>query len=1025
MNRVGELAAATTSSTGGGSASSGGEEEEEGGSAAPQRAVVARQAGNVQGLTDVVVGSNADLFLRNDPNNATEADEKYGPMAAGLAHCAAVWPLQTPCYAALTLALDVNCAVKAPDYAGFGERVVQYAVHMLSRDLDSLLLEQSPDAAAAAAAVDEAPRAVTRLRLTLRYVALLASAGVVLPRSDRDDEEAAASAAIGGVDVSLAGLLDAMARAALQAASGDRLPSATSVCWLLTTLVWSTIPYVTALLPSDWIARHLIEPLQEVTTSHQYRSIYAPGVGSRAILLKAEQLEDIDGDQDEEESDEEEEDDDDDESGQICDSFQDLKRSVEHYLRADSSPRFALFSDAPWKELKEPAKQTTTAEAATTTTTEASEEGNGKEMEEQTTPGPLKYSGDPIPLRIFPTCASLTLLLGGEVPEGTRLGRADLSGVIFGRLPMFGPPAGADGDEEEEDEDMEEEPTNERLQAYKTNFGLVDRYFVGEAVRDLLLSHESCVSEAGVERGSAKMAAEQVLSLRHMWSGADDDPSKGIEYAILETILSLVAQCSSVSAFHHVYLSRVLLELTRLEPAVMSPAIALAVSNLFQDYMPSLAPAARTNLSRWFAFHLINTEFQWPAAYWKHWEPFVLHGWGNSRGAFVKGSLAVMLENLSNPGVLVKEALPKESAIAEHLLPTPLEGSEQEISALASVEDEIKSRIYSSTSEAAETLLSYLLGDEVGESIAGALAEETDQKDRTWVRTGVVIRAMLAPARSEYVRLKTEIEKARTTTDDDDDAMDEETDGAGSHEDVLSLLLRKFALYKSVLLGVMKKDAESQGGAEVQAFGELFLLNQLEESTIYSRSLLEGCIQAFLKHKFVTVESIFKWLLGESRREEKTQVALRWWELASLSLQLGMIDAVAENGGASTDMAIDGEQNGGANGSPAKANRALQFLDSLLSYSVRRVGTLLNISSQEVTKGNKLTPEQVDLVEGFKFIVAESRALYLSLLRDGSTPGVALQDAWAESAVGGPSLASLLDMGGPSVELLRRILDRM
>lgn len=659
-------------------------------------------------------------------------------------------------------------------------------------------------------------------------------------------------------------------------------------------------------------------------------------------------------------------------------------------------------------------------------------------------------------LTIFPTCKSLTMLLftgGQEDHQDPAVGSSsaqspllllllskdDLTGAVFGRLPIFGPPPNLqedDKDDEEEDMDNNDNPgaasaanKNIRLAAYQKGFGVTDRFFVGEAVRDILLSHEPSVSDSGVERGSVKSAAEHVWSLAQLMTKSDDDDDAlsavnrvGTEYAIVETLFSLIAQCSQqhgASAFSLVYLSRVVLELTRLQPSILSPAIAAAVSNLFTDYMPALVPRARYNLSRWFAFHLIHTGYQWPTAYWKHWEPFVLYGWGNSRGFFVKSCLEIMMENVSTPEYLVSNflnGLHNGSILGDHLLASS-PSINSDTSLLESFELDIKTRM--AMNETPEMILSYLVDDELAESVSGVFATAAiEETNSAWWRTGLVLRGLLSPAAIEYERTKSDLEKARRTSADDNDDM--QGDDGGCREDVLSGLLNAVVLYKSVLLGAMAKDSELQGAAEL-AQCETFLLEQLEGVLFYSTALLNACIQAFVLEKLVTIESIFKWLLGDAGVEEgNARVVLRWWEFATFALHLGMLDVVAGN--ASNAMTVDGD----ASHRSMKASAVLQFLDPLLSYAVRQVGTLLS-SSAEKSKGKNFSPEEVNLVEGFKVVVTEAEAMYLSLLRASSAAsGAELHDAWTESAVAGPRLASLLDGGGtPAVESLRRSLERM
>jgi hypothetical protein len=95
-------------------------------------------------------------------------------------------------------------------------------------------------------------------------------------------------------------------------------------------------------------------------------------------------------------------------------------------------------------------------------------------------------------------------------------------------------------------------------------------------------------------------------------------------------------------------------------------------------------------------------------------------------------------------------------------------------------------------------------------------------------------------------------------------------------------------------------------------------------------------------------------------------------------------------------MAVEGDTTESISPAQKRAKEMLVFLDPLLSYATTRVGSLITQGNEEATKGNKFAPEHVDLVEGLKFVVTESEALYLSFM------GEPLQDAWNESTVAGP-----------------------
>ena len=640
-----------------------------------------------------------------------------------------------------------------------------------------------------------------------------------------------------------------------------------------------------------------------------------------------------------------------------------LRSTKTHLQKASSSSetaaasRWALWREAPWIAPTAGGAETE-GETMTDDKDDTSAAASGTPSTTTTTTNPLKYTGEPLSLAVLASCQSLRALLSlgsgdDDTTPTTTLSKSDLTGIVYGRLPIFGAPPDVelDDDDELEDDDDEEEnmqeegssskggaTTNARLQAYQKEFGLVDRYFIGEAVRDILLSHQPSVSETGVQRGNVKTVAEQVWSIRFMMvtttttttsdndqqpqakSDADgDDPTKGIEYAILETILSLMVQCSPTgSAFSLVYLSRVVLELTKLAPAIISPAIVLAVSTLFQDYMPALTPVARHNLSQWFAFHLIHTDYQWPAGYWKHWEPYVVGqqpsgsgGWrSNSRGAFVQDALSVLVENVSDPESLVSECLPKDSLLVNQLLMAEPQNKRTDTASalLKTLQADVQQRM-SVAKEDPDSLLQYLLSDEVTESTAAALADvSSPEVVKKWCMTGVVMRAFLAPAVVDYERLQSDLAKAREALGNEDGMEEDSAD----REDVLSLFLDALKEYKPVLLGVMEKEAESQGESGALA-GGIFLLQQLDGALFYSRTLFQSCVQAMLQDGLLSAEKILQWLLGDylgEANDTTAVVVLRWWELAQASIRLGLMMCAAAASDTTTTTTTNNEMEG-------------------------------------------------------------------------------------------------------------------
>ena len=1277
------------------------------------RWVVQTLSQNVQSLAAVLC-SKADLFIHSSTTNTTQQQQQHsletttttsgdaslvaGPLACSLIQAVSAGPLQTCCYAALTLAVQELSSMSSSSFCTtttttmatttttsnttnttnctpFVERTVDYAVRLLAKDLDSLLLapneilqqhlfqqqerhELVPISNRSRRSLYEnnnnnnnntnnnnnnkstwkqlsssssLARIVLRVRLLLRYLALLGQLGMVMmvppheqeQQQEQEEEESivvVATAATNHQAISLYGLLLSLVEAATlfwqpESRRGDGSSSGGSsgnypqqqqqqhpqLAFILAYLVHSTLPYLVLpssssssvfLLDSDssslssW-QEQIIQPIQRILES--YQSDYEPGLGSKAILLKYEQVDPkLVGSQEEEEEDEDdddEEDEEDDDDGDVnhntgssvvCDNLQDLHRCIQSLLvntmtkdeqqqeqqqqqkEQSNTYRFALFSDAPWSALSKPFQQGQQSpvnnipmdqdqgeqqqqqqqqKSMDTNVTEGpSREGglngevegdvetmNATKEQQKQQQQPLVYTGKPYLLHIFPECLALTLILGGPVavpsidsgtssntssnnnnnPDGGDASMAtttittttdfalslsfaqqvSLQGILVGRLPIFGSPRGGDDDDDDKNDDdddddeggmdegeEEDRPENERLQVYQKSFGLVDRYFLAEAVRDCLLSHEPKVTNTGVERGSIKSVAEQVWSLRHYvlslpsdtaattttttnddsetatMMGTNDknnkivvDASVGLEFVVVEVILSLIVQASSSSSssawsfssgggtggggssgsssstlgpsgvrggggsgsavvvrettsLDLTYLSRVLLELIKVEPSAMTAATVHGVATLVEDYMPALVPTARYNLCQWFAFHLIHSNYQWPAEYWNHWQPFVVQSlqeennannscndnddenndsnnanrnsnrrigrWDNSRGAFVKETLAILMENVSNDSASdVLARLP--TRLAETLIPeegpkttsttTDGRGNGNDNNSndnnnnidtkLESLSRDLGRRIWEMKEEPF-SILSYLMGEELEESMQSYIQEQMDATDATstsfW-RTRVLARALLLPAYRERQALRTLLmakidahkkreKKDLNDGDDDDatttgDAMELDTmmgltgDLDGS-SDAMALLLDGIPRYRPLLEGVVGKESgnyDSGGEANDQNNNSnnndstttsdlsldiegVFLENLAECCLSFSRTFWIVMVKLYLEESIVSPLGLLRWSttlprssMGNNRRIILSLVQQRgWcWELCEVAIRIG------------------------------------------------------------------------------------------------------------------------------------------
>lgn len=924
-----------------------------------------------QSSTSPALSADADMETANvEKPTSVKADDEAGALAHLVISTVSTLPLQTPSYAGLTLA--VNELAPKPDFAGFAERCVTYGMRQFSRDVDSLFLD----------GLSEEERSCTLSRLThiLRYMALLGRLSIVLGYEDDDIMGTSKTQ-----DVSLAGLLQILTTASVKAATSlNHLPTA---C-LLAQLVLSTLPYVQGTIPKDFVVNRLVEPLEtNVLNGETYKSTFAPGIGSTALLLKEEQDEGIDDEEEEEDEDEEE-----DESGQRCDTLQDLLRSVKRLVQSDdTATEFSLLTDAPWLGLKAPAE-------------EASEDA-GIQSE-----SPMTFTGKAIRLSLSAECKSIPSFMSESDNESVQVQCFDLNGVVFGRLPIFGSPPEDHDEDEDDDEDMGT-PKNEQLQSYQKQFGLLDRYFLADAVRDCLLNHRSHVSDAGLERGSAKEVAQQLWTISYLF------PQKGIEYGIIEAMLSLIMQANNEGAYRNLFVSRVLLELTRLQPSIMPQALALAVSNIVSYYLPALVPSARDNFSQWFSFHLSNTDYQWPSGYWEHWAEYVTNGKRNSRGDFVLRTLSFMTSQLSNVESLVTDCLPPGSVLSNYLLGSDKDETRTDETVL-SIERDVGDRIWEKN-EDPDLLRAYVIGDELSETGKGA------NVSMDWWRSGLVIRALLQPATRQHASQREAIQ--RTLQSSDENTMEE--DDVNS-EDVLVMLTENLVRYRSLLLGALASDAETNDESmgeskpketEQLVIGGACMLTQLENVLQYSRVLLESCATCVVENEIVSGQAVLRWVLGGTS-DEKDGVTLvqRWWEFAIIAIRIGInrasngLDSDTQDV-QSTGMVIDrGEETETGLNSESLAERRMKAIveniDPIVQYMTKRVVSLL----QQADDGKKkLTPDTVDLLEGLKQCVLATKTLVMSKLsEEKACTEKDAHDLWANSSICGSSLASVATQQG-------------
>jgi len=843
------------------------------------RPVEATTAGNINDLVAVLCSEDKlDMLFKcqQSTTSIVKPEDRIGKLGHLVISCAASLPLQTPCYAALTLA--VNEQIKGSQWKGFAARCVECAVHYFVMDLDMILRTGNNVAQSAC-----------RMKLLLRYLAILGKIGVVKGYEEGLDHASDSN------KLTVFGLLSMLVETAKIAQERD---APATVAHLFITLALSTLPYVMEYVPQAAIGEWIINPVDALLQT--YKSSFTPGTGCTSILLKKEQ---DDGDSDNEDDDDDDEEDDDN-SGQVCDSLQDLLRVSKNL---NGPTRFALPLDSPWKGL--------------------TQRINSNEETGETEVRPVSFSDETIYLSVQ-GCSSLRYLLVGE--GEFKIFPFSLDGVIFGRLPIFGSPPDPDDEEVESNHGALK---NEELEAFKERFGLLDRFFVADVLRDCLISFETSVNPTGLQLGSPKSVAEELLSVYHVFSG--DNSSQGMAYAVVETLFGLVAQSREQGRLKHIYVSRVLLELTRLHPQLISPALAVAMTNLFEDYLPTLVPTARDNISRWFAFHLINTDYQWPSAYWQLLEPYATSAKLSSRGGFARRAIQVMVENVTDPSIVVLECLSSAKSLANECFPRKkiLIAQHSEESAVCKVEVEIDKRVWDQDENPA-MLEEYLFGEELSSSLTGVKEH--------WIKTKALVRVLMSPVKKIEKGLTDAISK-----NEEEKILDD------THEskDYYMLVANAIEKYSKIIIAILSKEAEQYGDIR---HGESSILGEVEVIAYFNSNILRGLINCFLISSVVEGSSVVRWALNDFGGGADVEIVSRWWVFAIDALQQSTNSVGGIDG-----MIVDGS---------AAETSDTCAREKMLTYTVKRVCSLLATKN-----GKRLDPMQVDLLEGMKSVAFKAK----------------------------------------------------
>jgi len=817
---------------------------------------------NHNGDADAMMDNNAMETSTNSNKTPPNAAELAGPVATLIVNCAATLPLQTSAYVTLTADIELQ----APDtHTGFAGRCIDFACVMLLRDLEAIVMQSGTAAT---------PACFLRAKLVLRYLSLCASVGLL--NWDQFTQ-----------------FITEWTNVAQTAYTNGHVHAFVSLAYLLV----STLPYL-AQSEQGFDAEGSVLSILRPGLQDEACTAFRPGVGLRALYLKSEQADAVDDDDgDDEDSDD---DDEEDEDGvlPVCDTLGEVVKATETLLSdgVDGS-KFALLNEFPWKNMGEPWEFATVydvpASMMTTLTTSASIMGGDDNGSKNGS-----ISNQIATMLSQPIDDNVALSL-----DSTKQRKSPC--VIYASMPLF------------------DEDTNAQTKALYTKLRPMDMIFIQQAFRDVLTAFMVTVTKNGVCVGNVKLAAEQVYStlklIRCDTAAADDgcSGSTGLEYLLIETLMSVMLQCTATNASDdssQLYLYRIILELCKLQPDTLPQALAIGVGTLVAE-LTNLVPRARNALSTWFAFHLTNTEYQWP--FWSHWDSFVsLANENDSRKVFLKGVMDGMVSYAR--GDIIKElALPEGSPLSALVndvgvgfVSDLLDGGN--ISALSHLTRETLERI--ATKQPADALVQFLL--EPNEEVTS----EINENSKYW-RSTAAIHALLASSSNDLVETLTGIER-----------------------------------YHSLLQEVIKNDAESNNtddsttmSTDAVAHVEVSLLAQVVSMYSGNKSMCESVIEDLCRYSIVSPRSVLQLVFTDSSHFSKIAEDRTFLNLMINALHIAQL--------ADSDTSMEADQ-----------SATMERVTDLVLYACTQIGAI--VAKMETTSvipaPNKLSAIVVSLVEGLK-----------------------------------------------------------
>jgi len=870
--------------------------------------------------------------------------------------------------------------------------------------------------------------ATMRVKLLLRYLALLSKIGMV-KLTDQENTITTFVGLLTFL-VALAERLSHYIQIQSEALNSNllsphlELPANHHLLQIICYWVLSTLPYLTANAGSCIgtrdcnIQQQCSELLQKVRVLIEHPSLssmFAPAKGMLALYLSREEYDPLMAGEEQQQDDDDDQDEEEDDPNACADTLQELLRvcvrlenagwdissgvvkntttdedgEEEEVIVACGMPNFCLLSDAPWEgllpsftpssddmqEINEPFKPVGLKELSILVLPDPDRTGcdfgdasGGAASQEEdqdffsvgTTVGVSKGG-----FKAAPSSSLTAKQYASWLKCLTLSTTISSSPLIVGRFPI-----------------LDEDSQHAGIQAALKDLTPSDRFFLSECVREVVFAHTPSVAGHGGEYTSVKQVASHILGVVFLFPTflgqvtiSEDLNAKSAAFTgsemflLMETILGIIAQSGgpltlTINDSIH-FISRVVVELCKLAPVTFPPALALGVGLVIGD-MSTVKPAVRRRLSQWFAFHLSNTDFQWP--YWSHWEKYV----PSEKPHFLLSTsktrfLMEVFDSCSHlfaPQYVLESCIPSQSPLGS-LVPSDRSFTgngyagidhqaidTQENIPLASVIQILCSKIASQDRP-----------DEIADWICSDVpwTSETNDANVSMPRSHVAINALVFHA---------------TQT------------GAMIEEDALNKLVDAASKYQTVLAAAMKQDAIEVKSDENIIF---VVLEQLYRRLSYNSLYLTTVLQLLIgKYEVIPLLSFITFILKRRFEEPELRFGLNTddWKTVFENVRnfadIGIMNSMPPP--AEDQMMIDGDEDVTKRMQIVQENinSRLLTLCECMEHVVGLMPSLLrSLKNDQGSMCGKVSPHIVEIVEGFREFTMLVHLCIVNLLAAG------------------------------------------